>query len=330
MTLTATRSRSARLLTGLATALTMTALLAACSSDDSGSGDAVSGEASSETSSDAAGSSSGSSSDTSSGADRSTSQGETSGSGDGSADGPTTPELQRSVISSGTVSLAGEDVRETRRDVQRVVDAQGGEITDETTETDSEGDTSYVRMVVRVPSAKFGETMSALEQVGVLRSSARGSEDVTTQVIDNGARVRAQEASLRRVELLLAEARDLKDVIWIESQLTGRQAELDSLKSQQSWLSDQTSLSTITVDISTHRVVEDEPEEKEERPAGFLAGLDGGSKALGAVVTVLSTVLGALLPFAAVALVLGLPVWLVVRRRRTAATRTPEVAADRT
>ncbi|WP_299925834.1 DUF4349 domain-containing protein [uncultured Nocardioides sp.] len=322
MTLTATRSRTAGLLTGLVTALTMTALLAACSSSDSESGgDAVSGEASSETSSDSGGSSAGSSADTSSGADRSTSQGEDSG----AADGPTTPEMQRSVISSGTVSLAGEDVRDTRRDVQRVVDAQGGEITDETTETDSEGDTSYVRMVVRVPSAKFGETMSALEQVGVLRSSDRGSEDVTTQVIDNGARVRAQEASLRRVELLLADARDLKDVIWIESQLTGRQAELDSLKSQQSWLADQTSLSTITVDISTQQVVEDEPEE--ERPTGFLAGLDGGSKALGAVVTVLSTVLGALLPFAAVALVLGLPVWLVVRRRRTPA---PRVAADST
>ena len=325
MTFTATRSRTAGLLTGLVTALTMTALLAACSSYDS-SGDAASGEASSETSSDSAGSSA----DTSSGADRSTSQDDTAGSGDRSADGPTTPEMQRSVISSGTVSLAGEDVRETRRDVQRVVDAQGGEITEETTETDSEGDTSYVRMVVRVPSAKFGETMSALEQVGVLRSSDRGSEDVTTQVIDNGARVRAQEASLRRVELLLAEARDLKDVIWIESQLTGRQAELDSLKSQQSWLADQTSLSTITVDISTHQVVKDEPEE--ERPAGFLAGLHGGSKALGAVVTVLSTVLGALLPFAAIALVLGLPVWLVVRRRRTAvpAPRPSEVAADRT
>jgi hypothetical protein len=314
MTLTATRSRTA----GLLTALTMTALLAACSSGASDSGgDAVSGEASSETSSDSAGSSAGSSADTSSGADRSTSQSDESG----AADGRTTPEMQRSVISSGTVSLAGEDVRETRHDVQRVVDAQGGEITDETTDTDSEGDTSYVRMVVRVPSAKFGETMSALEQVGVLRSSGRGSEDVTTQVIDNGARVRAQEASLRRVELLLADARDLKDVIWIESQLTGRQAELDSLKSQRSWLADQTSLSTITVDISAQQVVEDEPEE--ERPTGFLAGLDGGSKALGAVVTVLSTVLGALLPFAAVALVLGLPVWLVVRRRRPAAPRTP-------
>jgi hypothetical protein len=316
MTLTATRSRTAGLLTSFATALTMTALLAACSADDGGS-DAVSGGVSGETSSDTSSDSSGSSGAGGSSANSPDASSDASS----GQDTPTAPELQRSVISSGTVSLAGEDVRATRQDVQRVVDAQGGEITDETTETDSEGDTSYVRMVVRVPSRKFGETMSALEQVGVLRSSDRDSDDVTTQVIDNGARVRAQEASLRRVELLLADARDLKDVIWIESQLTGRQAELDSLKSQQSWLADQTSLSTITVDISTHQVVEDEPEE--ERPTGFLAGLDGGSKAMGTLFTIVTTMVGALLPFAAVGLVLGLPVWLVVRRRRTAASRTP-------
>lgn len=329
MTLTAIRSRTAGLLIPFVTALTMTALLAACSTDDSDSGsgsgsgsDAVSGDESS------GASSAGSSSD--SGAGRSAPQSDsggasdsadTSATGSSGQDGPTAPELQRSVISSGTVSLAGEDVRATRRDVQRVVDAQGGEITDETTETDSDGDTSYVRMVVRVPSRRFGETMSALEQVGVLRSSDRGSDDVTTQVIDNGARVRAQEASLRRVELLLADARDLKDVIWIESQLTSRQAELDSLKSQQSWLADQTSLSTITVDISAHQVVEDAPEE--DRPTGFLAGLESGSKALGTLFTIVTTMVGALLPFAVVAMLLGLPVWLVVRRRRSAASGTP-------
>ena len=315
---TSTASRAA----GLLIALTTTAALAACSTSDSGS-DAVSGESVPASTKSGAGSGADSDSRTGTGS-------EAGGGADGSAsdragtsDGPTTPQMERSVISSGTVSLAGEDVRATRREVQRVVDATGGEVTEETSETDSEGDTSYVRLVVRVPSAKFGETMSALERVGVLRSSDRGSDDVTTEVIDTGARVRAQEASLRRVELLLAEARDLKDVIWIESQLTSRQAELDSLKSQQSWLADQTSLSTITVDISRHEVVEDEPEDEE--PAGFLAGLDSGTKALGALVTVLTTVLGALLPFAAVVLLLGLPVWLVVRRRRGPAA-TPPVA----
>lgn len=306
-----TRTRTA----GLLTAITMTAVLAACSSssDDSGGGiDAVSEVAGS-----------GADSAERSPAPRSAQDTSEDGGGAASDDatgaqGPTTPEMERSVISSGTVSLVSEDVARTRQDVQRVVDAQGGEITEETTDTDDGGDTSYSRLVVRVPSEKFAAAMSALEQAGTLSSSSRGSDDVTTEVIDTGVRVRAQEASLERVELLLAEAEDLKDIIWIESQLTSRQAELDSLKSQRSWLADQTSLSTITVDISTQQVVEDEPEDTDE-PAGFLAGLKGGTGALLTVLAAVTTIVGVLLPFAVVGLIVGLPVWLVVRRRRRSA-----------
>lgn len=298
-----TRTRAA----GILTAITMTALVAACSANDS-AGDAT--EASAGQSSDGGADASGRSSSDSGGA---TSR--ELGSGTSAADPASAAPLRRSIIATGTVSLASKDVGETRRDVQRVVDAQGGTVTDESTETDQEGHTSYARLVVRVPSSKFGAAMTALEDVGVLRSSDRGSDDVTTEVIDNGARVRAQEASLKRVELLLAEAKTLKDVIWIESQLTSRQAELDSLKSQQAWLEDQTSMSTITVDISTlTRQVVEEPDD--DTPAGFMAGLRGGMKAVGAMLLAVATILGALLPFAVIVLVLGLPVWLVVRRRK--------------
>ena len=309
-----TRIRAA----GILTAITMTAFLAACSANDS-AGDATEASAgqSSDGGADSSGSSGGSSGSDSGGAssrELGSSDATSSDSGT-SADPAATAPLQRSIIATGTVSLASKDVGETRRDVQRIVDAQGGTVTDESTETDQEGHTSYARLVVRVPSSKFGAAMTALEDAGVLRSSDRGSDDVTTEVIDNGARVRAQEASLKRVELLLAEAKTLKDVIWIESQLTSRQAELDSLKSQQAWLEDQTSMSTITVDISTlTREVVEEPDD--DTPAGFMAGLKGGMKAVGAMLVAFATIFGALLPFAVIVLVLGLPVWLVVRRRK--------------
>src|SRR6476661_9226608 len=228
--------------------------------------------------------------------------------------------MERAVISTGTVSLASDDVAGTRQQVQRIVDAQGGDVTEENTETDEDGEASYSRFVIRVPSAKFSAAMSALEDVDGVVASNRGSEDVTTQVIDTDVRVRAQEASLKRVEMLLAEATSLKNLIWIESQLTTRQAELDSLKSQQSWLTDQTSLSTITVDISAkpEKVVEKKEEKAAEPPAGFLDGLRGGLKALDGTFGAVGLVLGALLPFGVVALVVGLPIWLVVRRRRSA------------
>ena len=235
-----------------------------------------------------------------------------------------TPTLQtRAVISTGTVTLRSKDVGQARFDVQKVVDAYRGEISDEQTGTDTEGDVDRSRLVIRVPSQFFDEAMRDLGEVADLRSAKRTSEDVTTQVIDIGVRVRAQEKSLERIELLLARAQSLRDIIAIESQLTRRQAELDSLKAQQAYLADQTSLSTITVFLE--KQVKPKAEEPDE--AGFLAGLESGWTALGRATTVLATGLGAVLPFLVVLRLLGVPGWLLARsllRRR----RAEPLAAD--
>jgi hypothetical protein len=228
------------------------------------------------------------------------------------------PLQTRAVISTGTVTLRSKDVERARFDVQKVVDAHGGEVSDEQTATDADGEIDRSRLVIRVPSGDFGEVMDELGDVADLRSAKRTSEDVTTEVIDIGVRVRAQEKSLERIELLLARAQNLRAIIAIESQLTRRQAELDSLKAQQAYLADQTSLSTITVFLE--RTEKPAKVEKEEA-AGFLAGFQRGWDALGGAATVLATVLGAVLPFAILLLLLGVPTWLlarsVVRRRRT-------------
>jgi len=273
-----TRTRAA----GILTAITMTAFLAACSATDGGSDATMSESSADGGAAQAPTAGDREFGDATSGSEAGTDTASSSGTGS-----TTTAQMERSIISSGAVSLTSKDVGETRREVQRIVDAEGGDITEENTETDDEGDTSYARLVIRVPSSAFGTAMAALEKAGDLRASTRGSDDVTTQVIDTGVRVRAQEASLKRV--------------------------------QQSWLADQTSLSTITVDITTRpdKVVEEE--ETDDSPAGFLGGLKGGTKALGASLAAVATILGALLPFAALALVLGLPIWLVVRRRRSSA-----------
>lgn len=308
-------------LAGIITAITMTAALAACSSasDSASDGGADMSDEMAASATELAESEPG-------GATRgdAATGGDTTGSDTTSTVADLrTPPSERAVISTGTVSLRSKDVAEARREVQRVVDAQGGDITDENTETDDEGATSYSRLVVRVPSAKFNAAMVALEEAAEFRSSNRGAKDVTTEVIDTDVRVRAQESSLKRVELLLSRAQSLKDIIWIESQLTSRQAELDSMKSQQAWLRDQTSFSTITVDITA---ITEKDKVEEEKETGFLAGLDGGMKAMGASLSAIATVVGALIPFAVLLLVLGLPVWLLVRRRRTTQPATADAS----
>jgi hypothetical protein len=237
---------------------------------------------------------------------------------------PDIPVLQtRAVISTGTVTLRSRDVGQARFDVQKVVDAHRGEISDEQTATDTKGRIDRSRLVIRVPSQFFDDVMTELGEVAELRSARRTSEDVTTEVIDIGVRVRAQERSLERIELLLSRAQSLRDIIAIESQLSRRQADLDSLKAQQAFLADQTSLSTITVFLEKS----DKAVPVEQDEAGFVAGLQRGWDALGRATPVLATGLGALLPFMVVLLLLGVPLWLLVRallRRR----RVEPLAAD--
>ena len=220
----------------------------------------------------------------------------------------------QAVISTGSVELHGKDVAEARLDVLAINDRHRGEVAQEETATAEDGDLTHARLVLRVPSADFGEAMTDLEGVAELDRSSHGSDDVTTQVIDNGVRIRAQTRGLRRVEQLLDRAENLAEVVAIEETLTRRQADLDSLKSQQAYLADQTSLATITVNIERSEAA---PDDRDGH--GFLAGLAAGWHGLTTFVTGAATALGLLLPFVLLVGVVGTPLWLAtraVRRRR--------------
>lgn len=227
-----------------------------------------------------------------------------------------TPEA--SVISTGNIELRADDVAQTRREVQQVVTRYRGQVTQDTTMTDEEGTPSSSQLLVRIPSDDFADAMDDLEGLAVLVSSDRRTEDVTTQVIDIQVRLQVQRRSIERVSVLLDRAENIRDIIAIEGQLAQRQAELEALEQQLAWLTDQTSMSTITVVVDRA-----EPGEGEDR-TGFWAGLQAGWRGLTAVAVGLSTAAGAALPFAVVALVLLGVAWPVGRRvrRRVSAGRT--------
>ena len=221
---------------------------------------------------------------------------------------------QQAVIKTGAVSLRSDDVDEARFGVQALVDEHAGSIADEKTETDKTGAALRSRMVLRVPSEDFDDVMSGLADLAQLASTTSSAEDVTTQMIDVDAQIKVQEASVQRVRQLLTRAQSIRDIMAIESELANRQAQLDSLTQQQAYLENQTSLATIRVNIE--RKPDAVVKKKEEDRTGFLGGLGAGWDGLRATVVAVLTVVGAVLPFAVVALLVGVPVWLLVRRLR--------------
>lgn len=226
--------------------------------------------------------------------------------------------LARSEIKTGNVALRSDDVDQALFDVRKVVDAVAGEVAQAKTESDDEGGALRSRLVVRVPVARFDEAMAGLEGAAEKISSSTTSKDVTTQVLDVGVRVEVQRRSIDRIALLLDRAESIRDIVAIEAQLSRRQADLASLEKQQSYLADQTAMSTITV--SLERARPDAPPVVEDDEAGFLTGLDAGWGALRSFGTGLATFGGAVLPWTLVLLVLGIPGVPLVRRLRRRTT----------
>jgi hypothetical protein len=239
--------------------------------------------------------------------------------------------MARAVIRKGNVELRADDVGAAQGEVQKVVNRYFGQVTEEKTSTDDDGQPAYTNLVLRIPTERFGDAMDDLKGIaGAELVSANSSEnDVTTKLIDTRTRVAAQKRSIARITVLFGRAQSIRDIMAIEAELSQRQADLDSLERQQAFLRGQTSMSTITVSIDQTPAKAVTKAGKDE--SGFFAGLSAGWDALAAFAIGLATVLGALLPWLVVVAILGPPLYLLVRaiRRRISAGRsgrTPSAA----
>lgn len=221
--------------------------------------------------------------------------------------------MQRKVIATGSLQVTTKRVADARQRAEDLVKGLSGIVAQEEASSGAADELRIAHLTLRVPSQSFGSAMDGLSRIGTLRHREQNAQDVTTQVIDVAARVRAQQASVASIERLYARATTIGQVMSIETQLAKRQARLDSLRSQQKYLRDQTSLSTITMTIQ--RTVKPVPPVTTH--TGFLGGLERGWHALGAGASLVVTVVGAVLPFAVVLALLLVPVGLWRRRRRS-------------
>lgn len=230
----------------------------------------------------------------------------------------------RSVIRTGEIAVTNDDLDEAREELDDVLLALDGIIDSESTQHDRKGRIERSTLVVRVPVDRFKAAMTALQGLGTAQHSDSSSKDVTTEVIDVDERVETLENSLDRLQRFQRAAAGIDDLIRYEQQITEREAELQSLKSQQAYLADQTSMSTITLYLSVPDKFVPPPGALDD--AGFLAGLKSGWNALQDTVVVMLTVVGAVLPFALALALVGVPLALLVRRtlRSRPAAETPD------
>jgi hypothetical protein len=167
-------------------------------------------------------------------------------------------------------------------------------------------------LTLRVPQQSLDQVMGQVGGLGVVRSRSQSSQDVTDSYVDTASRVKSQRASVDRVRTLLSRATGIGDVVRLESELSRREADLDALEARLAALDDSTTLATLVVTFNRPGADVPAPQTHD----GFLGGLQDGWQALVSSTAVVLQIVGALVPFAVVLALVGLPVWLVLRRRR--------------
>ncbi len=184
--------------------------------------------------------------------------------------------------------------------------------------------TTYAEIAISVPSAKLDQDVAERSGVGTVIRSTTASENVGGQIVDTQSRLETMRVSVERVRAFLKDATDLNQIVAMEAELTRRQSDLEALEAQLASLKGSVARSPIQISLTTVPGVIAQPEDD---ATGFLAGLEGGWKAFTASVNIAATIVGALLPFMVLATLLGVPAWLVWRRRRPAPV-PPTVLAE--
>ena len=168
-------------------------------------------------------------------------------------------------------------------------------------------------------AAKFDATRAALSGLGDVDNESINGQDVSSQLVDLGARITSLKAEEQAFQTLLGKATAIGDVLQIQDQLFNVRTQIEELQAQQASLDDQATFSTITISMYEPGVAFTPAPETE--PSILSKAWDdatgGALNVLGGMVVIL----GYAVPLALLALV-GLGVWGITapwrRRRRSA------------
>ena len=164
-------------------------------------------------------------------------------------------------------------------------------------------------LTLSVPADKLDTALDQLAKIGTVLQRNTSSQDVTSQYVDTESRLKTMRASVERVRALMAQAKDIGQVVALESEMSRRQGDLESLESQLTALKTSVERSTLAISLST-------PGNEPVTDNSFLAGLRSGWDAFTASAAGLFKAIGAALPFAVFLVLVGAPIWWSWSRRR--------------
>jgi hypothetical protein len=232
---------------------------------------------------------------------------------------PKLPSTARKVIRSAELSIEVASPASAETKVSSLVQGLGGYIATSSREVmtgEGEQRSMRVSLSLRVPADRLDEALREIKRLGGGAEVEKiGSEDVTDEYIDVGARVANQRHLEQQLVTILAQANKVDDAMKVHQELATVRTEIDRLEGRKRFLESESAMAKLTLSLEPLRPV-----------VGFTtaqlgvnvrkAATDSVSVA-GGILTFCIRAAGVLLP---VAVLFGLPLfglgWALRRRQR--------------
>ena len=165
-------------------------------------------------------------------------------------------------------------------------------------------------LVLRIPAQALDEFKGSLGKLGKVTSINESERDETMSYNDTAAHIEALKVERDALMNLMANAKDLKDLIMLQERITDVRRQLNSLEGALRLLDDQVSLSTVTLTVTEVGKLAPEPVPE---PEGYLARTWTGFKnSVRSVVHGLGRFLSGLVIALPYLVVIGLPTAAVI------------------
>lgn len=216
---------------------------------------------------------------------------------------------QQALVVTGTITITADDPIAAAEEATALTVAAGGRVDARREYAPRDGDAGSATLTLRIPAAELEGVRDGLARLGTVEETDVDSVDVGGRQRDLDTRITTLRASIARYTAWLADADTTSDLIELESAISERQTELETLEAQQRELADQVAMSTITLQLYSPASTP-----APEGPTTFWEGLVAGWAAFAGFWVAVAVALGVGLPWL-VLLALVLTVVVVIARR---------------
>jgi hypothetical protein len=239
-----------------------------------------------------------------------------------------TPTVERKIIYNTTVDVVVGDFAKAEEEINNLIKTHKGYVAESDT-NGSPGERRSGRWRVRIPTDEYDAFVSALSRIGELQRKKQDSQDVTDEYFDLESRIKNKQTEERSVvQLLEKTVGRMDEILTVRRELSRVREEIERMQGRRQLLGNLTAYTNISITCQEHSRFVD--------PAGASFGnriertFGASWSTLVAFGETIALFLAAVVPWLPVVALLGLAIWMTIRRQQRLLPAQANVESSRT